>query len=94
MNSERDPMKEQDAPPWWRTRHGLVFLGFLVVGAFFLITEHRAHLVLAVPYFPWILLLVCVLMVLVMLVGHVGPSSGDSGTGPRRTDPIEGENRP
>jgi quinol-cytochrome oxidoreductase complex cytochrome b subunit len=64
-----DPTHEHDAPSWWRTRTGLVFLGFVAIAAFFLITEHRAHLVLAIRYLPWFLLLACLLMVLVMVGG-------------------------
>ncbi len=55
-------MQDHDAPPWWRTRTGLVFLGFSAIAAYFLITEHRAHLALAVPYLPWLLLAACPLM--------------------------------
>jgi hypothetical protein len=36
---------------------------FAVIGAFFLIAEHRAHLF---PYLPWLLLAVCPLMHLFM----------------------------
>lgn len=42
-------MNNQAHTPLWRTRGGLVFCGFLVIAAFFLITEHRAHLALAIP---------------------------------------------
>jgi hypothetical protein len=30
--------------PFWRSPAGLVLLGFLAIGAFFLIAEHRAHI--------------------------------------------------
>jgi len=33
-----------------RSRTGLVFIVFLVIAAFFLITEHRAHLFGILPY--------------------------------------------
>ena len=36
-------MTENAATPWWRIPFGLVLCGFLAVGAFFLITEHTAH---------------------------------------------------
>ena len=68
-------MHEHDAPSWWRTRTGLVFLGFTAIAAFFLITEHRAHLVLAVPYLPWLLLLACPLMMIGMMFMTKAPSS-------------------
>ena len=43
---------------------GLIFLGFAVVGAYFLFTEHRAHLF---EYLPYVLLMACPLM---HLFGH------------------------
>lgn len=45
--------------PWWRTASGLVLIGFLAVGGFFLITEHRAHVFGVLPY---LLILACPLM--------------------------------
>jgi hypothetical protein len=47
--------------PW------LVLLGFLAVAAFFLLTEHRAHVFGVVPY---LLLLACPLMHFFMHRGH------------------------
>lgn len=35
---------------WLRSKTGLVFIAFLVIAAFFLITEHRAHLFGILPY--------------------------------------------
>ena len=50
-----------------RGRAGLVLLGFLAIGAFFLLSEHRAHLL---GFLPWLLLLACPLMHLFMHHGH------------------------
>lgn len=44
-----------------------ILIAFLAIGAFFLITEHRAHLLGALPY---LLLLACPLMHLFMHHGH------------------------
>lgn len=44
-----------------------VLLGFLAIGAFFLLTEHRAHLFGILPY---LLLLACPLMHLFHRHGH------------------------
>ena len=52
-----------------RTLAGLAALGFGAVVAFFLITEHRAHLYGALPF---VLLLACPVMMLFMHHGH-GP---------------------
>ena len=43
----------------WRARAKLAFGGFLLVAAFFLLAEHRAHVL---PYLPWLILLACPLM--------------------------------
>ena len=43
----------------WRSRSGLVLIGFLAIAAFFLWTEHRAHLLGILPY---VLLLLCPLL--------------------------------
>jgi hypothetical protein len=82
-------MQEHDAPPWWQTRTGFAFLGFEAIAAYFLITEHRAHLALAAPYLPWLLLLACPLMHLFMHHGH-----GGGGQDSNRTDRSDGDNRP
>lgn len=91
-------MNEHDAPPWWRTRTGLAFLGFSAIAAYFLITEHRAHLALAVPYLPWLLLAACPLMHLFMHHGHGGHDSdkhdSNRGAEPHHTDRSEPEDRP
>ena len=53
---------------WLRSRSGFVFLGFLAIAAFFLWTEHRAHLLGVLPY---VLLLLCPLLHL-LHGGHGG----------------------
>lgn len=58
---------EQDSRDSKNTRSNIamwVFLGFI---AYFLITEHWAHIV---PYLPWLILLACPLMHLFMHGGH------------------------
>jgi len=44
---------------WFRSRSGLALLGFLGIAAYFLWTEHRAHVV---QYLPFALLLLCPLL--------------------------------
>ena len=53
--------------PWWRTRSGLVLCGFLIIAAFYLLTEHTAHVFGVLPF---LLLLACPLMHLFMHHGH------------------------
>jgi hypothetical protein len=52
------------------SRANLVLIGFLAIGGFYLIAEHRAHLWLVLPYLPWLLLLACPLMHVFMHHGH------------------------
>ena len=66
-------MATHDHSPWegsfFTSRTGLVLIGFLAIGAFFLITEHGAHVLGALP---WLLLLACPLMHIFMHHGHGG----------------------
>ena len=67
-----------NARPWWRTRSGVVLCGFLLIAAFYLLTEHTAHVFGALPF---LLILACPLMHLFMHRGHGGHGSGDTGKG-------------
>lgn len=58
--------------------HHWVIGGFLAIGAFFLITEHQAHLW---GWLPYAFLAACPLMHLFMHGGH-GKHRGDSDKGP------------
>jgi hypothetical protein len=44
---------------WLWSRSGLVFAGFLLIAGFFVLTEHTAHVLGALPY---LLLLACPLL--------------------------------
>ncbi len=59
---------------WLFSRTGPVLLAFLAIAAFFLITEHRAHLFGILPY---LLLLACPLLHLFMHGRHGGHDGGD-----------------
>jgi hypothetical protein len=63
-------------------RAAWVLLGFLGVAAYFLWTEHRAHVVSALP---WLLLLACPLMHVFMHRGHGGHGSRSEGDAKRDT---------
>lgn len=56
-----------------RKRGTIVLIGFLFIAGFFLITEHTAHFLGALPY---LILLACPLMHLFMHHGHGGHHHG------------------
>ena len=61
------------------SRSGLVMLGFLAVGGYFLWAEHQAHVIAALP---WLLVGGCLVMHLFMHGGHGGHGGGaDAGSG-------------
>jgi hypothetical protein len=57
----------------WGTRNKLALIGFLAIAAYFLWTEHKAHVVQFLPYF---LLLLCPLLHL-FHGGHGGHGEDD-----------------
>lgn len=52
------------------TRTNIALIVFLAIAAYFLITEHRAHISGLFPYWPYLLLLACPLMHRFMHGGH------------------------
>lgn len=62
-------MTSLPSPSFWRHKFSWVLLGFLAIAAYFLLTEHAAHVV---PFLPWLLLLACPLLHLFMHGGHGG----------------------
>ncbi len=52
------------------SRTNTALIVFLVIAAFFLVTEHRAHLSGWLSYWPYLFLLACPLMHLFMHGGH------------------------
>jgi hypothetical protein len=66
MNMQEQPQRNG----WFHSRVTTwILLGFLTIGAFFLLTEHTAHVWGLLPY---ALLLLCPLMMLFMHGGHGG----------------------
>ena len=84
MNDDMSQNNEQ-----WGSRIKLVLIGFALIGGFFLIAEHRAHVL---PYLPWLFLGGCLVMHMFMHGGHGhgghgghgGDATGSQGT--TRTD--------
>ena len=83
MHINRHP-EEQAKPP--ASRGKWVFMAFAVIAAFFLFTEHRAHLFGALPF---LLLLVCPLMHLF----HHGGHGGHGSRGSENQDKSEGDKK-
>jgi hypothetical protein len=50
MDPEIHPPRDPADKGWFRSRSGVVFLGFAAVGGFFLLTEHRAHVFQVLPW--------------------------------------------
>ncbi len=62
-----------------------VFIGFLLVAGYFLVTEHRYHLAGWISsYGIWLLLLACPLMHVFMHHGHGEHSSGKGNPGEKK----------
>jgi Protein of unknown function (DUF2933) len=74
-----------EAPNLLRPLSRYVFFGFVIVAAFFLITEHRAHLF---GWLPFLLLAACPLMHFFHHRGHgSGGKHGPPGSTPRSEPP-------
>jgi Protein of unknown function (DUF2933) len=68
---------QSDRRGFFSSRANIALIGFLLIAGYFLVTEHRAHLYLALPYLPWLLLLACPLLHVFMHGGHGGHGGGD-----------------
>lgn len=79
--------QDEREPESWTARTKLAFVVFATVGAFFLVAEHRAHVL---PLLPWLLVAACPLMHLVMHGSHHGHGSRHASdrraNAPRRDD--------
>ena len=69
-----------DSGGFFRLRNTVVLFGFLAVAGYFLWTEHRAHVVAAVPYLPYLLLALCPLLHLFMHGRHGHDHGARSGS--------------
>lgn len=67
---------------FWKSKAGIVTCGFLLLGAFYLLTEHWAH---ALGVLPYLLILACPLMHLFMHKGHGGHGGHDHHKSTKRT---------
>lgn len=86
--SDRNDTQETASCPlheasFWKSPAGIAFVVLLAIAAFYLIAEHRAHLLGALPY---AFLLVCPLMHLFMHGGH-GGHRHEHGASPKAASP-------
>ena len=65
--------------PLWRSKSGIVLLGFLAVAGFYLVTEHTAHVL---GLLPFLIFLACPLMHVFMHRGGHGGHDHTSKHGP------------
>lgn len=54
---------------FWGSPRGWASIGLIGIATYYLLAEHRAHVV---PVLPWLILLACPLLHLVMHRGHGG----------------------
>ena len=64
---------QMTAPPFWRSRYAIGLVVFGAIAMYFLLSEHRAHFISALPF---LLLLACPLMHIFMHGGHGGHGGG------------------
>ncbi|WP_020164516.1 DUF2933 domain-containing protein [Methyloversatilis discipulorum] len=77
------PNDDGRPPGFWRSRHAAGFLVIGAVAAYYLLTEHLAHVLGALPY---LLLLVCPVMHIFMHRGH-GHGHGHGNRRPASSGP-------
>lgn len=66
-----------EQPSFFGSTAGWIFCAFLLVAAFLLIAEHRAHLGYVLPYVPLVLIGLCVVLHAYMH-GRFGPRSNET----------------
>ena len=72
QHSQND-QRASDPRSFWRSRYAIGFVVFAAVAAYFLLSEHRAHFLGALPY---LLILACPLMHVFMHGGHGDHANG------------------
>jgi len=82
--SEPEPEVEPGTRGFWTSKTGLVTIAFLLIAAFFLLTEHRAH---TFGVLPFLLLLACPLLHVFMHGGHRGHGGHGRHSGHKEAEP-------
>jgi len=63
-------IRESDGDGRTKSNSTIALIVFMAIAAVFLVSEHRAHLIGWIPYWPYLLLLACPLMHAFMHGGH------------------------
>ncbi|WP_445263713.1 DUF2933 domain-containing protein [Ramlibacter sp. PS3R-8] len=84
MNDHQHHQTKPSSDPGSRGR--IVLFVFIGIAAFFLLTEHRAHVF---EYLPFILLLACPLLHMFMHGGHGGHGAHGGHAHGRRDEPLQ-----
>jgi len=79
------PMQTEAHEPLWKTKGGIVLIGFMAVAGFYLLTQHTAHVFGVLPF---LLILACPLMHLFMHHGHRHHHGNSMGVA--RPDQVQG----
>lgn len=87
MDPSSEHQHEAERGQWFRSRTSLAWIGFIAVAGFFLLTEHRAHLL---GFLPFLIVLACPLMHLFHHGGH-GSHGADGSHSDQRQDRAQGE---
>lgn len=66
------------------TATNIALVGFMAIAAFYLIAEHRAHLL---GWLPWLIILACPLLHIFMHGGHGGHGDSSDGSTSRTRRP-------
>ncbi len=90
IHDHENASEHTNSPPFWRSRYGIGLLVFGAIAAYFLLTEHLAHVVGALPL---LILLACPLMHVFMHHGHGGHghNHGDDASKSESPKPNPGE---
>lgn len=67
---------QNSAPRSFWSRSNIALIGFLAIAGFYLLAEHRAHVF---GYLPFLLLLACPLLHMLMHRGHGSHGGGEQG---------------
>ncbi|MBX3532629.1 MAG: DUF2933 domain-containing protein [Rhizobiaceae bacterium] len=84
MEPNQHSLHKQESPGRRFTAANIVLYGLLAIAAFYLIAEHRAHLL---GWLPWLLILACPLLHVFMHRGHGGHGRDNTSASQKQQPP-------